>query len=167
MATPNSRLGQLLNVRALLVLALLAVFSVGTAYAVMSDMSVRGLTVKVFNVSRLCTINPATQAQTVTFNIVALVWSASSLRTSISKVTFSLSANGLFLGSLSGTDRSWNPGQGTTYQLTFVTPSLDPLSLPSVSSLILALTANVKAGILASTVTASDTLVQNFGNTSC
>jgi hypothetical protein len=167
MATGNSSFAQLRKTHVLLVLALLVVFTVGTAYAVMSDISVRGLTIKIFNVSRYCTVNPTTQAQTVTFYIVAGVWSASSLRTSISQVTFSLSASGVFLAVLGGTDGSWNPGQGTTYQLTFLTPSLNPLSLPSASSLVLALTANVKAGILASAVTTSDTLVQNFVNTSC
>ncbi len=167
MATANGPSRQLPNIYALVVLALLVVFTGGTAYAVMSDMSVRGLTVKVFNVLRYCTVNPATQAQTVTFYIVAGVWSASSLRTSISQVKFSLSASGVFVGSLADTDRSWNPGQGTTYQLTFLNPSLDPLSLPSTSNLVLALTADVKAGILASPVTASDTLTQNLGNISC
>ncbi len=166
MATSNGPFRQLRSIRVLLVLALLVVFLGGTVYGVMSDMSVRGLTVKVFYVSRYCTVNPVTLAKTVTFYVVASVWSASSLRTSISQVKFRLSADGAFVGSLGETDSSWDPGKGTTYQLTFMNPALDPSSLPATSTLLLALTTSVNAGIASSLVTTSNTSVQTFG-TAC
>jgi hypothetical protein len=160
------KMASLRNIRVIVILALVVVFLVTVRYEVMSDTSVHGLTVKTFYVSRYCTSSPA-QGGIVTFLVVASVWSSSSLHTSISQVSFSLSADGLKVGSLNETSASWDPGKGTSYQLTFVNAGLSPFSLPATSNLVLSLTAQVTAGLSNAQITTSDSSSQNFGNTSC
>ncbi len=167
MASDSGRLRHLRNVRVIIVLVLIIAFLVTTSYAVMSDSSVRGLATKIFYVDRYCAANAATSAKTVTFYISASVWSSSSIHTSISHVTFSLSSDGASLGTFNATDKSWDPGQGASYTLTFPDPALNSLSLPRASNLVLAVTAQVSAGITSARVTASDSSLQSFGNTSC
>jgi hypothetical protein len=160
------KMASLRNIRVIVILALVVVFLVTVSYEVMSDTSVHGLTVKTFYVSRYCTSSPA-QGGIVTFYVVASVWSSSSLHTSISQVSFSLSADGLKVSSLNETNASWDPGKGTSYQLTFVNAGLSPFSLPAASNLVLSLTAQVSAGLSNAQITTSDSSSQNFGNTSC
>jgi hypothetical protein len=161
------KMASLRNIRVIVILALVVVFLVTVSYEVMSDTSVHGLTVKTFYVSRYCTSSPAAQGGIVTFFVVASVWSSSSLHTSISQVSFSLSADGLKVGSLNETNASWDPGTGTSYQLTFANAGLSPFSLPATSNLVLSLTAQVSAGLSNAQITTSDSSTQNFGNTSC
>jgi len=105
--------------------------------------------------------------KTVTFYILASVWSTSSLRTSISKVSFSLAVDGFGLGASQVSDSSWDPGQYARYNVTFIDPQESPTSLPLSSTLTLAVTAYASAGIAASSVSASDQSLQAFGETSC
>ena len=163
----SRQLGFLRNIRVLIVLALIAAFLATTTYTVMSESSVHGLTAKIFYVDLYCAVNQATSAKTVTFYIVASVWSSASLRTSMTNVVFSLSADGTGLGTSPAQGKSWDPGQGASYTLTFSDSSLSPLALPKASVLILAVSAQVTAGIVSVQVTASDTSSQSFGNTTC
>lgn len=155
------------NIRVLIVLLIVGAFLATASFAVMSDNSVYGLTTRIFYAYRYCSTNPATTAKTVTFYVVASVWSSSSLHTSISQVAFALSVDGVSVASLNEIGASWDPGKGTSYQLTFASPVLNPLSLPATSTLAISLTAQVSAGIASALVTTSDTSQQNFGNTSC
>ncbi len=123
--------------------------SISSSYKlrIMSDSSIRGLSTKIFYADRYCETNPATSAKTAKFYLSTSVWSSSSLHTSISQVVFSLSVDGTELGTMSAADKSWDPGQGASYQLTFLDPALTPSSLPLASNLVLAITAQVTAGI--------------------
>jgi hypothetical protein len=151
------------RVRALIILVLIIALAAAMTYAVMSDTSVRGLTVKMSNPTRTCPIDPLTDAKIVTFSLSALVYSTHSLRTSISQVRLQLSANGVALGIMNETDRGFDPGQGTSYTLSFRDPSLDPSSLPASPMLVLAITAQVSAGIYSMKITASDSQTVSFG----
>ncbi len=167
MAEGSSALRHLRNIRVIIVLALAIAFSGASVFAVMSDTSVHNLTVKMFYVSRYCALDPTTDIKTVNFFTDTKAWSASSLHTSISQVRFSLSQDGVLVGSVVGNDASWDPGGGARYTLTFAGKTLDPASMPQSPRLVLILTAYVSAGLSSSTVTATDALVQNFGTTSC
>ncbi len=152
-----------LRVRALIIIIVIIGLAAATTYAVMSDTSVRGLTAKIYNPTRTCSIDPLTDAKIVTFSLSALVYSTHSLRTSISQVRLQLSADGVALGTMNETDRAFDPGQGTSYALVFKSPALDPSSLPASSRLVLAITAKVSAGIYSMKITASDTQTVSFG----
>ncbi len=167
MGGDSGRLTFLRSLRVIIVLVLVIAFLAATSYAIMSDGSVRGLSTRIFYVDRYCETSPATSVKTVKFYLSASVWSSSSLHTSISQVAFRLSADGTDLGTVTVPDKSWDPGQGVSYTLTFVHPGLNPSSLPLSSNLVLAVTAQVTAGMATSTVTASDSSVQRFGNSSC
>ncbi len=167
MGADSKRLGSFRNVRFVIVLALIIAFLVTSTYAVMGDSSVRGLATKLFSVDRHCTTNTATLAKNVAFYVVASVWSASSLHTSITSVKFSLSVDGTNLGTLTAPDRSWDPGNGVSYTLTFPDPLASPQSLPTASNLVLSVTARVSAGLNSAQITASDKNLQDFGNKSC
>src|SRR2546428_8723591 len=69
-------------------------YSAGAAYGVMGDMSIRGLTVKMFSVSRYCQTNLSTSLKTLDFNVRGSIWSASSIQTSLSHMIFTLSVDG-------------------------------------------------------------------------
>ena len=167
MLSVSRRLRYLRSIPVLIILVLFAAFLVTSTVALMSDTSVHGLTTKVFYVDRFCETNPATSTKTVKFYIVASVWSSSSLPTSINHVKFSLLADGANVGTFNATDKSWSPGQGASYTFTIPAPALNPFSLPAKSNLVLSVTAQVSAGIASAQVTASDSSVQSFGNTSC
>src|SRR5712692_6805737 len=112
------------RIRALIIIILIiALAAATTTYAVMSDTSVRGLTVRMSNPSRTCSIDPLTDAKIVTFSLSALVYSTQSLRTSISQVRLQLSADGVALGTMNETDKAFDPGQGTSYALFYRDPA--------------------------------------------
>lgn len=147
-------------------IALLAILAGSTTYAVMSDNSIHGLTVKMYNVSRVCIPNSSNTAKIVTFKIGnALVWSTSSLQTSLTHVNFNLTADGFQVGAVAGKDASFGPGQSASYSLTFQNPAIDPGSLPPSSRLALTVTALVSAGLYSSWVTAFDSEIEIFGPT--
>lgn len=163
MSEEKGKLGVLRSPFAILVIVILILLSGSAVYAVMSDSSIHGLTVKTYSVSRSCTSN-----QIVTFTINnAQVWSTASLQTSLTHVTFNLNVDGANIGSSTGGDSSFGPRQSVTYSLTFQNPSVDPRSLPSTSHLILSMTALVTAGLYSSYVTSSDSQTENFGAQSC
>ncbi len=167
MSKGTGRLSILRGFRAIIVIILAVVFIAATTYSLMSDASVHGLATKILFANRYCATSPSTLAKTVTFYVLASVWSTSSLHTSISNVVFTLSVNGLDLGTSRGQDSSWDPGQYARFNMTFTDPQVSPTALPLTSTLGLAVTAFASAGVASASVTASDRAVQIFGNPSC
>src|SRR5713101_10016125 len=78
-------------------IVLILAYSAGATYGVMSDMSIRGLTVKMFNVARYCTTS-SDSLKTLSYNIRGSIWSTSSLQTGLSHMSFALSADGSVVG---------------------------------------------------------------------
>ncbi|HEV2120178.1 MAG TPA: hypothetical protein VGS11_08775 [Candidatus Bathyarchaeia archaeon] len=150
---------------------LILAYSASAAYGIMSDTSIRGLTVKMFNISRSCTTDLSTSLKTLNFNIRGSIWSTSSLQTSLSHISFTLSVDGLGLGTTTQSDGSFGPGQGITFSLPFTHPTLNPAAnqpvLPPSSKLVLAVSATVVAGLYGAVEAASDSTVQNFSSSSC
>jgi hypothetical protein len=142
-------------------------YSAVAAYGVMSDTSIRGLTIKMFSFSRYCTAAQPTSPKTLNYNIRGATWSASSLRTSLSHMTFTLSVDGLVIGTGSQNDASFGPGQSVAFNLTFTHPTLNPNILPLSSTLVLTLSATVAAGLYSATEAASDNTLQVFTSTGC
>ncbi len=163
MSEEKGKLRVLRSPFAILVIAILIIFLGSAVYAVLSDSSIHGLTVKTFSVSRSCT-----SSQIVAFSIgSAQVWSTDSLHTSLTHVTFNLNVDGANIGSSIESDSSFGPGQSVSYSPTFQNPSVDSHSLPVSSHLILSITALVSAGLYSSYVTSSDSQTENFGAQSC
>ena len=150
------------TVRYIIVLVILIVIAGSAAYAVMSDTSIHGLTVKFYNVSRYCTNS------TLTFNFnQVVVYSTASLETSLSHVHFTMSADGGLVGTVSAQDSKFGPGQSVSYSLTFSNATLDPHSQPLKSQIVLGITALVSAGLYSSTTTASDSELVTFSGPPC
>ena len=144
-------------------------YSVAATYGVMSDMSIRGLTVKTFNVSRYCAIQ-SNSLETLNYNLKGAIWSASSIQTSLSHMTFTLSVDGLVIGTGSQSDASFGPGQSVQFNVTFTNPTLNPTKqtvLPLSSNLVLTLSATVAAGLYSATEAASYNTLQTFTSTGC
>ncbi len=146
---------------------LILAYSASAAYGIMSDTSVRGLTVKMFNVSRYCTTNQSTSLKTLNYSVRGSIWSTSSIQTSLSHMTFTLFVDGLVIGTGSQNDASFGPGQSIGFNLTFTHPSLNPTILPLSSALVLSLSATVAAGLYSATEAASDNILQTFTSTGC
>jgi len=140
------------TVRYIIVLVILVVIAGSATYAVMSDTSIHGLTVRFYNnVSRYC------MNSTLTFNFnQVVVYSTTSLETSLSHVHFTMSADGTLVGTVSAQDSKFGPGQSVAYSLVFTNGTLDPHSQPLKSQIALGVTALVSAGLYSSTITASD-----------
>jgi len=150
-------------VRYTIVLVILIVIAGSATYAVMSDTSIHGLTVRFYNnVSRYCT----NSALTFNFNQV-VVYSTTSLETSLSHVHFTMSADGVLVGTVSAQDSKFGPGQSVSYSLTFNNATLDPHSQPLKSQIALGITALVSAGLYSSTITASDSELVAFSSLPC
>lgn len=146
----------------------LLVALVGSAtYAIMSDTSIHGLTVKYFDVSRYCT--PQTGSpQALAFKFTnAIVYSSNSLETSLSHVTFAMAADGVHVGTFSGADSKFGPGQSVSYTLTFSNSTIDSHSQPMSSQILLSVTAQVSAGLYTATTTASDSQLVTFSGPPC
>src|SRR2546427_12164162 len=77
-------------------IVLILAYSASAGYGVMSDTSIRGLTVKIFNVSRYCTTNQS--LKTVNYDNRGSIWSTWSLHTSLSHMTLTLAVNGSVIG---------------------------------------------------------------------
>jgi hypothetical protein len=150
----------------ILAIILILAYTAGAAYGVMSDTSIRGLTVKVFNVSRYCTIIPG-PLKTLNYNLRGSIWSTSSIQTSLSHLTFTLSVDGSVIGTNSLGDSFFGPGQGVPFNLTFTHPTLNPTVLPLSSRLVLTITATAAAGLYSATEAASDSTLQTFSSTGC
>jgi hypothetical protein len=150
------------TVRYIIVLVILVVIAGSATYAIMSDTSIHGLTVKFYNVSRYCTNS------TLTFNFnQVVVYSTTSLETSLSHVYFTMSAGGMLVGTMSAHDSKFAPGQSVSYPLTFSNTTIDPHSQPLKSQIVLGITALVSAGLYSSTITASDSELVTFSSLLC
>ena len=147
-----------------IILVLVIAIAGSATYAVMSDTSIHGLTVRFYNVSRYC--NPTTAVLTFNFSQV-VVYSSASLETSLSHVQFTMSADGVLVGSVSAQDSKFGPGQSVSYSLTFTNTTLDPHSQPIKSNIFLGITALVGAGLYRSTTTASDSELVTFSGPPC
>src|SRR5467141_2424974 len=125
------------TVRYIIALVILIVIAGSATYAVMSDTSIHGLTVRFYNnVSRYCTNS------TLTFNFnQVVVYSTSSLETSLSRVQFTMSADGVLVGTVGAHDAKFGPGQSVSYSLTFGNATIDPHSQPLKSRIALGITA--------------------------
>ena len=151
------------TVRYLIALVILIVIGGSATYAAMSDTSIHGLTVRFYSdVSRYCTNS------TLTFNFNhVVVYSTASLETSLSSVHFVMSADGVFVGTVSAQDSKFGPDQSVSYPLLFKNPALDPHSQPLKSQIGLGITAMVSAGLYSSTITASDLELVTFSSPPC
>ncbi len=149
--------------RYIIALVILIVIAGSTTYAVMSDTSIHGMTVRFYNnVSRYCTNS------TLTFNFnQVVVYSTASLETSLSHVHFTMAADGLLVGTVNVQDSKFGPGQSVSYSLTFTNATIDPHSQPLKSQIALGITALVSAGLYSSTITASDSELETFSNLLC
>jgi hypothetical protein len=158
----NARFGTK-TVRYIVVPVILIVIAGSATYAVMSDTSIHGLTVRFYsNVSRYCTNS------TLTFNFnQVVVYSTASLETSLSHVHFTMAADGLLVGTVSAQDSKFGPGQSVSYPLTFNNATIDPHSQPLKSQIVLGITALVSAGLYSSTTTASDSELVTFSSLPC
>jgi hypothetical protein len=151
------------TVRYIIILLILIVIAGSATYAIMSDTSIHGLTVRFYNnVSRYCTNS------TLTFNFnQVVVYSTASLETSLSHVHFTMSADGVLVGTVSAQDSKFAPGQSVAYPLTFSNATIDPHSQPLKSQIAVGITALVSAGLYSSTITASDSELVTFSSLLC
>jgi hypothetical protein len=164
---PGERMGLVarLSSYALVIVLLLAFAGVAT-YAVLSDNSIHGLTVRFYNVSWSCA-GGTTGPLTFTFGSV-VTYSSTSLPTSISHVVFSMSTNGFTVGNVTAGSSSFGPGQSSSYPgLTFTNPALDPASQPSMSLIALTINAQVSAGFYTSDASASFSQTVHFPSQAC
>src|SRR5438132_11086946 len=106
-----------------IILVLVIAIAGSATYAVMSDTSIHGLTVRFYNVSRYCT-NSTTAVLAFNFSQV-VVYSSASLETSLSHVHFTLSVDGVLDGSVSAHDPQFGPGQCVSYSLTSSNTTID------------------------------------------
>src|SRR5438093_5116529 len=141
-------------------------YSAAAAYGAMSDTSVRGLTVKMFNVSRYCTAQ-SSSPRTLNYNVRGSIWSASSIQTSLSHLTLTLSVDGSIIGTNTQGDSSFGPGQSVPFNLVFTHPTLNPTTLPLSSKLVLTISATVAAGLYSANEAASDSTLQTFSSPGC
>src|SRR3989442_6346209 len=98
-------------------IVLILAYSASAAYGVMSDTSIRGLTVKIFNVSRYRTTNQS--LKTLNCNVRGSIWSTSSLQTILSHMTFTLSVDGSVIGTDLQTDTTFGPRLIRAFTVTF------------------------------------------------
>ena len=155
------------NWKLMAAIVLVLSYAGAATYGIMSDTSIRGLTVKMFSVSRSCTVDPSTSLKTLTYSIGGSIWSSTSLTTSLSHMTFRLSVDGAISGTATRTDSSFGPGQSISFNLAFTNPTLNPTALPLPSRLVLTLTATVGAGLYTSMESAADSTSHLFGSASC
>ena len=155
------------TVRYAVVIALLIAFAGFTTFAVMSDISIHGLTVRFYgNVSRYCTMT--TQGPVLTFSFsTATVYSSASLTTSVSNVVFAMAADGIQVGTSNAPDAKFDPGHSISYNLTFTNPTLDPHSQPLLSQIVLSINAQASAGLYRAQTSASDSELVHFSGPAC
>jgi hypothetical protein len=161
-----SRLRYLRGWKFIVAIVLILGYSAAAAYGVMSDTSVRGLTVRMFNVSRYCTAQ-SSFVKTLNYNIRGSIWSASSIRTSLSHMVFTLSVDGSVIGTTTQGDASFGPGLSVPFNVTFIDPTLNPTMLPLSSKLVLSLSATVAAGLYSASEAASDSSIPTFTSNGC
>jgi len=149
------------------VIILLIALSGSATYAVMSDTSIHGLTVKFYDASRYCT-NPTGSIDVLNFKFTnAVVYSSASLEVSLSHVTFAMASDGVPIGTFSGPDARFGPGQSVSYTPIFSNSTIDPHSQPLSSQIVLSITAQVSAGPYSTTTTTSDSALVTFPGPLC
>jgi hypothetical protein len=153
------------TIRYAVLLVILIAIAGSATYAVMSDTSIHGLTVRFYNVSRSCN-GSTTAVLTFNFNQV-VVYSTASLGTSLTQVHFTMSADGVLVGTVNSPDSKFGPGQSVSYSLTFSNATLDPHSQTLKSNILLGITALVSAGLYSTTTTASDSELVTFSGPPC
>ena len=155
--------------RYFLIIVLVAAFAGVATLAAMSDSSIHGLTIRFYNVTWNCA--PTDLDHPNPFLIFrfgsVVVYSSASLPTTLSHVTFSMSTNGVQVGTVSEQDSSFGPGQNALYTLAFNNTGLDPHSQPLQQRIILTINAQVSAGIYSSQALASDSELVKFSTQAC
>ncbi len=150
-----------------LVILLLAVLAGLATFAVLSDNSIHGLTVRFYNVSWAYSCGSASPTLTYTFGSV-VVYSSNSLTTSLSNVLFLMSTNGIPVGNVTLAGSSFGSGQSATYNtVQFSNSALNPQSQPTSSLIALTINAQVAAGLLSSQASASYSEVVHFPSLNC
>ena len=147
------------------VLALVIVLAGVGTFAVLSDNSIRGLTVRFYNVSWSCG-SPQSPVLTLTFGSI-VVYSSSSLTTSVSKPVFSVSLNGLTIGNVTGSDKSFGPGQSASYGFSIAAPTINPHSQPLSPEIAITINARVSAGLYSTSESASFSEPVQFSGQPC
>ena len=166
---PENKLGLVAKISgySLIMIVLLAFAGLAT-FAVLSDNSIHGLTVKFYNVTWACTSNSTSPNPLLVYTFSnVVVYSSSSLPTSLSSVVFSMSTNGVEGGTTNGPDASFGPGQSARYTLTFTNPAINPQSQPLTSQIGLTINARVSAGLYSSQASASDSELVSFPSQAC
>ena len=164
-AEKTGRLGQR-PFQYIAVIILLGALAGSAGYAVMSDTSIHGLTVKFYDVSRYCTPTGSTDVLTFKFTN-AVVYSSASLEVSLSHVTFAMASNGVPIGTFSGLDAKFGPSQSVSYTPIFSNSTIDPRSQPLSSQIVLSVTAQASAGPYSTTTTTSDSALVMFPGPLC
>lgn len=155
--------------RYFIMIVLVAAFAGVATFAAMSDSSIHGLTVRFYNVTWTCTPTDSNHPNPLLifrFGSV-VVYSSASLPTTVSRVSFSMSANGIQLGTVSTQDSSFGPGQNAVYMIAFNNTGLDPRSQPLQQRVILTINAQLSAGIYSSQASASDSELVKFSTQAC
>src|SRR5437667_2853517 len=146
----------------LVIIRLLAFTGLAT-FAVMSDTSIHGLTVRFYNVSWTCASNSTNINPVLTFEFGSvIVYSSASLPTSLSHVTFAMSTNGFPVGTVTAPDQTFSPGQSASYAPTFSNAALDPGSQPLSQQIAVVVNAQVSAGLYNSQAAASYSELVHF-----
>lgn len=164
----NSKVGLFakLSVYSLVVILLLA-FAGVAAFAVLSDNSIHGLTLRFYEVSWQYSCTAAYPALVYTFGSV-VVYSSNSLPTSLSKVLFLMSTNGMQVGSVTGADSSFGPGQSSAYRaVQFSNSVLSPSSAQVTSLISVAISAQVSAGLYSSQISTSFSQIVHLPSLTC
>ena len=150
-----------------LVIVLLAVLAGVATYAILSDNSIHGLTVRFYNVSWGCTGSSSSPTLTYIFGSV-VVYSTNSLTTTLSRVMFSMSTNGIEFGNVPAANSNFGPNQSASYNLLqFSNAGLNPQSQPTSSLIALTINAQVAAGLYSSQASASYSEVVHLPSLSC
>ncbi len=151
-----------------LVIILLLAFAGLATYAILSDNSIRGLTVRFYNVTWTCTSNSTSPNPVLTFKFNSvIVYSSTSFTTSLSHVMFSMSTNGVQVGTQSSPDASFGAGQSASYTLSFTSPALNPSSQLLSSQILLVVNTQVSTGFYSSQASASDSELVRFTSQAC
>jgi hypothetical protein len=164
---PGEKMGLIMRLSSYaLVIVLLLAFAGVATYAALSDNSIHGLAVRFYNVSWSCA-GGTTGPLTFTFGSI-VVYSSTSIPTSLSHVVFSMSTNGFTVGNITAAGSSFGPGQSSSYpSLTFANPALDPTSQPVMSLIALTVNAQVSAGFYSSETSASFSQTVHFPSQAC
>ena len=152
--------------RSIVVVLLLLGLAGLETFAIMSDNSVHGLTVRFSYISRSCNTTGTQSILTYLANPV-IVYSGNSLPTGITHVTFAMSVGGVMIGTTTAGDASFGAGQSASYSLQFTNTTLDPHSEPLTSQVVLSISALVSAGLFSSQVTSSDSQPIQFPGRAC